>query len=265
MIQLPEISRVVLSSLDIRRERMARRIDSVIFKCKSSESNLAIEKIRDAAQSKYQSSVEEFIANAKANSIAKKKKKREEMIALFLLLMLDAGEENYVKTYTKLETLSPTTEGRKPSPSELQKESVEFAEARQENLAEFPERICGRFDDIVEEAKEADKTEKEIRAELNKSAEKIKDGEGKRLTQAEAQGCYGAAQIRILERAGFKTALWDQFDRETKRETHAVNMSLGAKPLNYMYPNGQRYPGDPAGGAGECVNCLCVLTGVQRK
>lgn len=259
-----------VTSKDVRRERLARRLEAAVLKCRNSDTpknddQKKVDEIRSAAQARYQSAVDDFTAHAKANALAKKKKKREELIALFLLLMLDAGEESYSKAYPELEALQPETKtGSALEPEKVQSQAEEFSESRQENLKQFPARIIDRFEEITNEVEESKTSEKEIRSILNKAAAAVKSGEGKVMAEAEAQGVYGSAQIRILKRVGFKTAIWNQLERPTKRDTHALNMELGEKPLGYLYPNGQRYPGDPKGGPGENCNCLCYLEGVRR-
>ena len=46
------------------------------------------------------------------------------------------------------------------------------------------------------------------------------------------------------------------------RETHVKNGDLGAVPYDFVYPNGQEFPGDGRGGAPENINCRCAFTAI---
>lgn len=223
---------------------------------------------RAAVAARYQTAVDDLTAHAKAIVLSKAKKKREQIKALFLLLMLDAADDAYQTIYPALAKLTPPVTGTTATsikPGDLRAEAEAFARDRQQYLENFPSTVFDRLDAARQQAEADGKSDKEVRAELNRTASEIKSGQGATMSETEAQATYGSAQIRILERTGFETALWDQIDRPTKRETHADNMALGPMPIGHLYPNGQRYPGDPAGGVQECANCLCVLTGVKRK
>jgi hypothetical protein len=107
--------------------------------------------------------------------------------------------------------------------------------------------------------------EGEISKRLAQKAKELEGARWERIADTEAQATYGAAALRVLDLAGFATVQWSQMDRDTKRETHAKNMAEGEVPLGYVFSNGQAYPGDPARGPEENVNCLCQLVGVKRK
>ncbi len=217
---------------------------------------------RNTAQERYRRAVAEFIAHAKAEAMTRDKNKREKLKALFLLLMLDAGEDAYAAIYPKLAQLSGLGADRQAPP--IKAEPQEFAAGRAQYLGNFAETVMDKMDAAVQQGAHDAAEPREIRRELDKRAEDLRQGAGETVAETEAQSCYGHAQIRILKRAGFKTALWDQIDRPTKRETHAINMEMGPQPLGTLYPNGQRFPGDETAGPGECINCLCVLVGVEK-
>lgn len=219
---------------------------------------------RTAAQTRYQQAVDDFIAHAKAEALSREKKKREKLKALFLLLMLDAGEDAYTAIYPRLAAIATPGQPHRLMPP-VKSEPAEFAASRQPFLDNFSSTVLDRLDAIVQQGAHDAATPREIRRQLDERAAEMRQGHGRAFSEAEAQVMYGHAQIRILKRAGFKTALWDQLDRPTKRETHAVNMAMGPQPLGTLYPNGQRCPGDPAAGPGETMGCLCVLVGVDRR
>ena len=159
---------------------------------------------------------------------------------------------------------STTNEAEKmDTPASLEKEIGEqaktFAASRQEDLTEF----AGKLRDAIGEAKaeafgmpEADAA-RHVREAAVKTSQVMID--------VETTCTLGSIELDRLKRAGFKTAIWDQYDRPTKRHSHAENMELGVVPLGTMFPSGQQYPGDPRAGVGETINCLCVLRGVDRE
>lgn len=256
--------------------------------------------VRDQAEAAYRRALAKTVAVAEAAALvslrdaddaqekARRRRREEEAVALLLLL---AGEAAFVSMFSQLAAVQRASHGTVPgapsgpvggaklpaggqsvpqiapsavSPSQMQTLAVGFAEGRAPLLEAFPKWVNRKLDAEVVESQAAGRTNKQIAARLGRLARSMEEGRGGVVSQTEAQACYGSAQIRILQSAGFKTALWDQLDRPTKRETHAANMALGPMPLGHLYSNGQRYPGDPNGGAGECLNCLCYLVGVER-
>jgi len=232
--------------------------------------------------------VDDFTAQAKADALAKKKKRRNELIAIFLLLMLDAGEEAYLMSYPKLAALqtppnqptepsqpTPTqpiilpTSGKwsnqQPTPEELKTEAEEFAQERQENLSQFPARVIDRFEEIITESQAEKASEKEIRSRLNKAAEAVKKGQGRIVSETESQAVAGGSQLRILKRAGFETAFWQNVGDERVRDGHIENEAAGETKLGDEYPDGCRYPGDPKAPIECTIGCRCWLIGGNRK
>jgi len=50
-------------------------------------------------------------------------------------------------------------------------------------------------------------------------------------------------------------------DSET-RDSHNDNDSMGVVDYDYVYPNGQTFPNDGGGSAGESINCRCTYVGI---
>lgn len=254
-----DLGRNTTATLATRIKNLLRATESPAINAQSKQHAAA----RLLAQNRYQQAVDDFIAHAKAEAMSRDKKRREKIKVLWLLLMLDAGEDAYSLIYPKLAAI--TTPGTAKLAPPVKSEPADFAASRQTYLDNFSNTVLDRLDAVVQQGAHDAATPREIRRQLDERASQLRTGQGEVVATAESQACYGHAQIRILKRAGFKTALWDQIDRPTKRETHAVNMEMGPQPLGTLYPNGQRCPGDPAGGPGECLNCLCTLVGVDRS
>lgn len=243
------------TSREIRVERLRRRLVDLVASCRQEETPAESIKIRDEAQAEYQRAVNEFIDRAKREA-ANRRHKQEAMVALFLLLMLRAGRKTHARVTERLGRINRPK--KRLSDRALNRQSGEFAQDRQKHLRDFPAAVVERLSKV---AGKCDLTKIEL-ADLTKEADAIKTGQGKVVARTEAQATIGNAHIGVLRRAGFTTAIWNQLDRPTKRDSHEINAELGARPLGFLYPNGQRYPGDPAGGAGECINCECFLEGV---
>ena len=59
-----------------------------------------------------------------------------------------------------------------------------------------------------------------------------------------------------------KKKIWINNVDEGTRDSHAANGSVGQVPYNHVYNNGQKFPGDGNGGAGENINCRCCFSAV---
>lgn len=267
---IPQPHAPPVTSSDVRRERLARRLDDVALKCRNSDSQPSEElkkkdAMRNAAQARYQSAVDDFVSQAKANALEKKKKSRDEMIAIFLLLILDASEEAYEAGYAKLAEMNPAANERHEATAKIIKaEAVEFAKGRRQFLSNFPTATIQRLTDVITQAEDDEASEKEIRALLNADAEKVKAGTGKIVAETEAQATYGAAELRVLQRAGFKTVRWVTMEDERVRKSHVECGEQAPVKLGRSFVNGLRFPGDPNGGPEEIINCRCWLEGVSK-
>lgn len=59
-----------------------------------------------------------------------------------------------------------------------------------------------------------------------------------------------------------KRKSWLAVGDSATRDTHAACAAEGAIPFDHSFSNGLMYPSDPAGSAGETINCRCCLMGV---
>ena len=219
----------------------------------------AMEAARNKAQHIYEAAV---IAAATALVLTKakdEKRKRRDEEAILLLLLL-AGEDAYKTTHNLLGDDRRSTTGGRADPVQVEEQARAFAEARQPVLRNFAGKLAEAIRQTQDEAP-ADATAAETAREIRTKAASTSDV----MVDVETTSTMGSVQLDRLKRAGFTTAIWNQVQRPTKRDTHAINMEMGPQPIGTLYPNGQRYPGDPAGGVGECANCLCYLEGSNRK
>lgn len=81
------------------------------------------------------------------------------------------------------------------------------------------------------------------------------------IARTEVHSAFGygsraaAGQSNIVQ-----TKQWLDAGDNRVRPSHRDNTAAGPIPFNQPYPNGQMFPGDPAGGAAETIMCRCVET-----
>ena len=211
---------------------------------------------RQLAQDRYQEAVNDFVAHAKAEALAKDKKKRERLKAIFLLLMLDAGEDAYSAIYPRLAGIS----GASPT-IPVKAEPAEFAAGRAKYLENFSSTVLDRLDAVIQQGAHDAESPREIRRKLDERAKEIKEGAGKTTAETEAQSTYGAAQIRVLKRAGMTHKIWQTMEDDRVRDSHENCQLQGAIPMDEKFQNGLRYPGETGAPPSETVNCRCWLRG----
>jgi nicotinamide mononucleotide adenylyltransferase len=272
LYSLPEKKGRVVLTLESNNSLMAVRVSATSLSLRianllrasaPSKTSAEHDKVRNAAENHYQGAVNEFVAHAKAEAIKKARRQdTEEAIAVFLMLMIDAQEDGYWNAYGSLEKLEPPLEHI--TGSELRPEAKEFAESRQEFLAQFPADAYDQLVEVAETARADGQEESLVRKAVAVAAESIRKGRGRILAQTEAQITYGSSELRILKRAGFATIAWNTEDDDKVRPTHAECEAQGPIKLGERFVNGLRFPGDPTGGPAEICNCRCWLTGVER-
>jgi len=214
---------------------------------------------RRLAQDRYQRAVDDFIAHAKAEALSRDKKKREKLKALFLLLMLDAGEDAYATIYPRLAAISG---GSTIIP--VKAEPSEFAAGRQQFMGNFADTVIDKMDAAVQQGAHDAAEPREIRREIEKRAGELRDGQGEIVAETEAQSTYGAAQIRILKRAGMTHKVWQTMEDDRVRDSHENCQLQGPILMDAKFANGLRYPGETGAPPSEVCNCRCWLRGEER-
>jgi hypothetical protein len=232
-----------ISSLAIRAAAVISKDNSNV----TGEKKDAHKKAREDAQAIY-----EAAAIAAAAKAQEQKKKREEAIAAILLLLLLAGEDAYHKTYHSLGT-------EKADEIQIGEQAKTFAASRQKDLKDF----AGKLHDALETTKTESEKEKLGEAGIARALRDMAKKVSSVMKEVEATITLGEVNLDRLKRAGFSKVFWSQLDRPTKRMSHAENEQMGIVPIGTVFASGQKYPGDPAGGVGECANCLCVLEGIR--
>lgn len=92
------------------------------------------------------------------------------------------------------------------------------------------------------------------------NAVRIARTEGHRIqVQSTMDACYKAQ-----EKGANIVKQWDSTLDSRTRESHQI-VDGEIRELDENFSNGLRYPGDPAGGAAEVINCRCALLQRSRK
>lgn len=204
------------------------------------------DRARDRAATTIQGAVNQFVDEARE----RKKRDESEMVQMFLLLMLDAEADAYFDNLPLLARDADSAPVKPFTNMQRLKEAEDFAQGRQELLKEFPKTVLERLATAGEDA-----------ATVGRD---IKRGAGKVVAETEAQAFYGAAELRVLQRAGYKTVKWITMDDERVRQSHRDCEAEGPIPIGRPFSNGCQYPGDPEGGVAECANCRCWLIGHSK-
>lgn len=270
---VPMLSRLVMAEKIVRLEKVAqqkaeKRIAASDPAYESPEEYKRHDAIRNQATEAYRRTMRKIVYNSESNAIAEGQgadshKARNAAIAALLFLLL--AKEQYALTYNRLAGLAQDATGQPLKViTHADLEAISFSQERAKLLEDFPASVAARLEAEREAGEKAQESTEDIMKRLVRTAKNIEEGRGEVMARTEAQAIYGSAQLRLLKNAGFKTALWDQLDRPTKRDSHALNMELGPQPVGFLYPSNQRYPGDPLGGVEECINCECYLVGVSR-
>jgi hypothetical protein len=195
---------------------------------------------------------------AALKAVARRKRdERDDIAAALLLLLSDAGERAYATSYT---TLAQAQKVPPLSAQGIQTAAKEFAAGRQAILTNFAKSFTDQLTDLRQQLEAEGKTPQQVASSLRKTAKAASTT----MVSTEAQATYGAAQLRLLQQAGFKTKVWQTCEDDRVRPTHVECGDQGAIPLDKPFSNGLMYPGDPNGGAEEVCNCRCNLIGGSR-
>jgi HK97 family phage portal protein len=82
------------------------------------------------------------------------------------------------------------------------------------------------------------------------------------IARTETAQCANGVEFEAEQSAGVSEHMWVATLDDRVRETHVDMMLLGAIPINSMFPNGCRYPGDVDGPPAETINCRCTMMAV---
>jgi hypothetical protein len=262
----------------ITAEQLARRINAIgdpsqLFKAHDAVRDRAAAKVRRALVK----GVGVIQAEVMSGATAKRKKKNDDaLLALLLLAAMDnyavsvpalavapltLGGHVYPPTPAKTPATPPAASGAPPANAAGARS---FAAGRRQYLQEVPDAIRNRLEKAKSLGEQEEASEAEIIERVEQEAQSFEGGHGETIAQTEAQSVYGAAMMRVLIDAGFKTKIWATMEDERVRPTHVLCGQQGAIKMSQAFTNGLQYPGDPNGGPEEVCNCRCWLVGGSR-
>lgn len=125
-------------------------------------------------------------------------------------------------------------------------------------IVDINKRIRDNLKDAVSESLKAGATRGEMIDSIN-GIFKTSFNRASTIARNETQNAMSVARAEALE-AEVSTKLWTSSNHSNVRATHRHYSGLGAKPMDYEYSEGLKYPHDPnCDEAAEIVNCSCVL------
>ncbi len=125
-------------------------------------------------------------------------------------------------------------------------------------IVDINKRIRDNLKDAVSESLKAGATRGELIDSIN-GIFKTSFNRASTIARNETQNAMSVARAEALE-AEVSTKLWTSSNHSNVRATHRHYSGLGAKPMDYEYSEGLKYPHDPnCDEAAEIVNCSCVL------
>lgn len=121
-------------------------------------------------------------------------------------------------------------------------------------------RIVGAaIDAATEDGLGAAETAANIRKALKAEGEVINGWRALRIARTEVMTASNAGSLEGAKTLGVPMdKIWIATLDERTRDTHAA-MNNATVDINEKFSNGMDQPGDPAGGAGEVINCRCTI------
>lgn len=123
-----------------------------------------------------------------------------------------------------------------------------------------------RFDGAVEKAIAAGKPvdAATVSRIVGRYSDRLLQLRGEVIAQLETRAAIGQSHIDAMDQAAASGALdratvtdtWHTAKDPKVRDSHAAQDGF-VVPMNGVFPNGQRYPGDPSAGPEESIGCRC--------
>lgn len=110
----------------------------------------------------------------------------------------------------------------------------------------------------ITEGRDAGESYDQIANRIDGKIDEISEGRAGVIARTETHSAQQKATIEGYKEAGVETKIWVAvMDNET-RDTHAM-VDGDEIPFDRHFDNGLKYPGDPAGGPEEIINCRCQI------
>jgi HK97 family phage portal protein len=89
-----------------------------------------------------------------------------------------------------------------------------------------------------------------------KSVYKFNSSRARMIARTETTKVIESTTDKRYREAGVEKKQWINSEDEQSRDSHSQNASIGVVDYDYIYPTGQRHPGE--GPASEVINCRCT-------
>lgn len=134
--------------------------------------------------------------------------------------------------------------------------SKKIIENRLNNIKQINDTTYAGLKELISDAMGNNQTLQELSREVSRYLN-IREKDAIKIARTEANGLISQAQHEYYKDSGVENKIW--IANDDARDSHRANADAGAIPMDQAFPSGQQYPGDPAGGAENCVNCRCSL------
>lgn len=136
---------------------------------------------------------------------------------------------------------------------------------RQNRLADVPDEIYDTVKSSLEDGLKAGETMDQLAARVKDTFGDIEAGRARTIARTETATAYGTGRMDAIKRSGLTMKSWLTGDDGHVRDSHTAAMDQGPIPLDDVFNNGLRYPGDPSGPPEEVINCRCVLQAEESE
>lgn len=141
---------------------------------------------------------------------------------------------------------------------------VNAIEARELVLARSTTTLRNRVKRDLEKGVEAGETIHEIQDRLRADFNSFSGARSLMVARTEVAGATNTARNLAFTEEGVESTQWITARDEAVRDTHA-DIDGDTALIGQPFDNGLMYPGDPAGDAGEVINCRCVAVPVVGR
>jgi len=230
---------ILWKRIDSRRMAYVPLIQKKVLTMYSKEADAVVKAI--SGESKAD---DDLIAKAKAAIEAAKQQWQELLTAVGLTLIEDFGEE--IARDAGFQFTSQSTAIKKW-----------LAEHAAESVTSIAKTNLDEVRAVILKGAEDNLTNRQIASQLRSFYEDRSTSKAMRVARTEIASAAGFGQHESAKQGGLKTHTWISSRDDRVRDEH-LGIDGEEKPLDKPYSNGLMYPGDPAGGADEIINCRCV-------
>lgn len=147
-------------------------------------------------------------------------------------------------------------------------DAIDFLAQRQPVIAGINDTTLGELKTSLTEGLVNGESHDELAGRVKDVFGMASDYRARMIAMTETNVAVNSGRQLAMKRAGVKRKGWLTAHLEHTRLTHfrneAITNNENGIGIDAVWPNGCRYPGDPAGAPGETINCHCVGFALQE-